>query len=1027
MATFTETSTTQAAVVDRLTQPDLGWEFVEPDKLGRDKTDVLIESDVMKALQRLNPLIAATPELVDEVLPKLRAVLLAVSDDGLVVTNERMMSWLRGNETVHFVGEPSPTPIRLIDFDDPRASRLVVSTEVIFKAGGERDRRYDLVLYVDGFPLVVGETKTPVKDKKSWLNAALDITDTYEVKNPAMFVPNVFSFATEGKDFRYGPIAMPAVDWLPWGSTADEMMPVGMKRALRSAELLLTPERVLEILRDFTLYSVDASGAAPKPIKIIPRYPQVEAVELIVARATDPTRHKGLLREHQGSGKTFLMAFAAGKLLRAQHAPTILIVLDRLELDEQTTREFTSAGLRLKTAATRDDLKRMLGEEDRRGVIVTTIFRFKDAGVLNERANIVVFCDEAHRTQEGQLGKGLRDALPNATFIGLTGTPISTADRDTFDWFGHPDDPGHLLHEYDDVRSIHDGATLQVITETRLVDVHIDQEALDQAFEEMAAAEGLSDDEKEILSRKAVRLETLLKAPARIRRVCEDIVEHYATRIAPLGLKAMVVAYDRELCVIYQKEISKLLAARGEGWESTVVMTTLGKDETDTAQVEREEFLAYERDRVEEAEVKRRFRTFFDPLKFVIVTAKLLTGFDAKNLGVMYLDKPLRAHTLFQAITRTNRTWTNPDTKQEKTAGLVIDYIGLGAEIANAVQIKRRERGERIGVDDLTTLQKELRGALETALERFDGIDRSSSSFAALMAAQERLTEEDKRDEFAREFLTTQALYEFLDPDSGLTPEQRADYRWVAKIYQSVQPAMTPDALLWQRLGSKTHELIAEHIGEVEVGKGGPKSIVLDEQSIEQLKLLGLDDSPAPTDGTSEPVTAADVMDSIRKRLDARLQANPSSARYGSLAARLEALRQTYIESAEESVEFLKKLLEIAREVVQADRDQVAEEGASAVADDTTPAEDSLLPDQRVGALTQIFEEYRPEVTPEIVERVVHEIDAVVTGVRFTGWQTSREGDRTVKFEIRRAFKKFGLEPTGELFDRAYAYVAEHY
>lgn len=1018
MATFTESSTTQAAVIDRLTQPDLGWEFVEAEKLARDKTGVLLEADVVEELQRLNPILAGRPELLAQVIPKLRAVMLSVHDEGLIPTNERLMGWLRGNETVHFVGEPHPTSIRLLDFEDPRANRLVVSKEVIFKAGGERDRRYDLVLYVNGFPLVVGETKTPVKDGKSWLNAALDIVDTYQPKNAAMFVPNVLSFATEGKDFRYGPVGSPAVDWLPWSSTEDELLPTGMKRALRGVELLLTPERILEMLRDFTLYSIDASGATPRPIKIIGRYPQVEAVERIVQRATDPTRHKGLLREHQGSGKTFLMAFAAGRLLRAQHAPTILIVLDRLELDEQTTREFSSAGMRLKTAGTREELQRMLGEEDRRGVIMTTVFRFKDAGILNERPNIVVFVDEAHRTQEGQLGKAMRDALPNATFIGLTGTPISTADRDTYDWFGDPDDPGQLLHEYDDVRSVHDGATLQVISETRLVDLHIDQDALDEAFEQMAAEAGLSDDEKEVLARKAARLETLLKAPERTRRLCEDIIEHYATRIAPLGLKAMIVAYDRDLCVRYHDELSSLLAARSEGWESTVVMTTRGKDDP-------AEFLAYERDRAQEAEVKRRFRTFNDPLKFVIVTAKLLTGFDAKNLGVMYLDKPLRAHTLFQAITRTNRTWTNPETKQEKTAGLVIDYIGLGAEIANAVQIRRRERSEKIGVDEIATLHKELRSALDTALDRFARIDRSISSFAALLAAQERLAEEAERNQFAREFLTAQALYEFLDPDPGLTPAQRADYRWVAKVYQSVQPAITPDALLWQRLGAKTHALIAQHIGEVEVGKGGPKTIVLDEESIEQLKLLGIDDLPTPQ--AEQPPTAADVMDTIRKRLEARLSANPSSQRYRSLAERLEALRQTYIESAEESVEFLKKLLELAREVVEADREQVAEEGAAAVADGAGAEATSLLPDQRVGALTQIFEEYRPEVTPEIVERVVHEIDAVVMGVRFSGWQTSREGDRTVKFEIRRAFKKYGLEPTGELFDRAYAYVAEHY
>jgi type I restriction enzyme, R subunit len=1018
MATFTESSTTQAAVVDRLTQPDIGWQFVTAGDLARDNTDVLIEADVVEALQRLNPLIAQKHELVNEVLPKLRAVILSVYEDGLVSSNERLMGWLRGTETVQFVGEPSPTPTRLIDFDDPSSNRLVVSTEVIFKAGGEKDRRYDIVLYVNGLPLVVGETKTPVKDKKSWLNAALDITNTYEPKNPAMFVPNVFSFATEGKDFRYGPIGMPAVDWMPWASTEDEMLPIGLKRALRSVELLLTPERVLEILRDFTLYSVDGSGSSPRPIKIIPRYPQVEAVERIVQRALDPSRHQGLLREHQGSGKTFLMAFAARKLLRAQHAPTILIVLDRLDLDEQTTLEFTSAGMRLKAAATRDDLQRMLGEEDRRGVIITTIFRFKDSGLLNERSNVVVFVDEAHRTQEGQLGLDMRRALPNATFIGLTGTPISTTDRDTYETFGHPDDPEHLLHEYDDVRSIHDGATLQVITETRLVDLHIDREALDQAFEEMAGEQGLSDDEKEVLSRKAARLQTLLNAPARVDKVCKDIVEHYATRIAPLGLKAMVVAYDRGLCVKYYEEITRLLGEREEGWKATVVMTTRGKDDPDA-------FLAFDRDRAEEAEVKRRFRTLDDPLKIVIVTAKLLTGFDAKNLGVMYLDKPLRAHTLFQAITRTNRTWTNPKTGQEKTAGLVIDYIGLGTEIANAVQIRRRESGERIGVDEIATLQKELRGALETTLERFDGIDRSSASFSRLMEAQNKIASEADRDAFAEEFLMTQALYEFLDPDTGLEKEERLDYRWLAKVYQSVQPAMTPNALLWQRLGQKTHDLIAQHIGEIEVGKGGPHTIVLDEQSIEQLKLLGIDEESGTTD--RNPLTADKVMKSIRERLEARLRANPSSRRYRSLAERLEALRQTYIETAEESVAFLKTLLELARDVVQADKEQVVEEGAGAVADTATETAEFLLPDQRVGALTQIFEEYRPDVLPDIVERVVHEIDAVVMGARFTGWQASREGDRTVKFEIRRAFKKYGLEPTGELFDRAYAYVAEHY
>lgn len=1012
---LTETSTTQAAIVARLSKPDLGFRFIHGEELSRDYADVLLEGETLAALSRLNPAIADDGGRADEILPKLRAAVLAAYDEGLMAANERMMRWLRGHESHQFVGTDYPVPVRLLDFEDPNANSLIVSTEVTFKAGLEKERRYDIVLFVNGFPLVVGETKTPFKEKTSWLNAALDVTNTYEPRTPAFFVPNVLSFATEGKEFRYGSIGTPAEMWQPWGRTDEESGPPGLARVLRSVELLLSPPLLLDILRSFTLYSVSTSALGAQTIKVIPRYPQVEAVELIVNRALDPDRHRGLVWHHQGSGKTMLMAFAAGKLLRSANAPTVVIALDRLDLSEQTVREFSSAGLKLKTADSKDELQRMLGDDDQRGVIVTTIFRFHDSGLLNERSNIVVFCDEAHRTQEGQLGRDLRKALPNATYIGLTGTPISTRDHDTYETFGHPDDPERVLNAYPPERSIADGATLQVIAETRLVDLHIDKSALDEAFEQMAAEEALSDEEKETLARKATKLATLLKAPARIEAVCADILEHYERRIAPLGLKAQIVCYDRELCVLYQRELQRLLDRHGEGWESSVVMTTRGKEDP-------AEFLAFERDRAAEAEVKRRFRNYTDPLRFLVVTNKLLTGFDAPIEGVMYLDKPLRQHTLFQAITRTNRRWTNPTTGQEKTAGLVVDYIGLGTEIADAVQMRRTEHAAKVAIDDIPDLQARLTAELAETLARFDGIGRGGTAFEALMAAQERLREPDARDDFAREFLTVQALYEFLSPDDGLTADQRDDYRWLAKVYQSVQPATTPDALLWHRLGAKTHALIAAHIGDVEIGAGGPTTIVLDETAIEQLKLLGFDEIPAEP---SEPPTAAEVIDSIQRRLDARLRNDPRHAAYRSLAERLDALRQTHIESAEESVQFLKKLLELARELVEADRETLAEGGATAIADTGGPG--SLLPDQRIGALTQIFREFAPEATPQIVERVVVEIDAVVTAVRFPGWQATREGDRQVKVEIRAALKKFGLDPTGELFDRAYAYVAEHY
>jgi type I restriction enzyme R subunit len=1019
---MTEAATTQAAIIDRLSQPDLGWQYVPGAELPRELTDVLIEDDAVEALKRLNPLIARHPEYAEEILQRLRALILAVYDDGVVKVNEAMMGWLRGLEEHQFVGELVTEPINLIDFDNPRANKLVVSTEVVLKVGAQQPRRYDIVLFVNGIPLVVGETKTPFKDKTSWLNGALDITDTYIPETPGFFAANVLCFASEGKEFRYGSLTDRPEDWLPWGKTTDELQPPSLAKVLREAELLLTPELVLEILRSYTLYETRVEGEQPKLFKIIPRYPQVESVELIVRRALDPARHKGLIWHHQGSGKTILMAFAAAKLRRELNAPTVVIALDRLELTEQLGAQFRSAGIpQLSFAESREELQRMLGEHDRRGVIVTTIFRFKDAGLLNERSNIVVMCDEAHRTQEGQLGRDMRAALPNATYIGLTGTPIADGDHDTYTTFGDPDDPDQILNAYTPERSIADGATLQVITEARLVDVHIDKAALDQAFDEMTAEEGLTEEEKELLARKATRFDTIMAAPERIRRVCADIVEHYTGRVAPLGLKAQVVCANRDLCVAYQNEIQRLLDEQGNGWQSTVVMTVSGKEDG-----RKPEFLKYQRDRQEEARIKNRFRSYSDPLKFLIVTAKLLTGFNAPIEGVMYLDKPLRRHTLFQALTRPNRPWTNPETGQQKTAGLVVDYIGLGTEIAEAVQMKRRKQGEQMASEQLDILREELASLVDTCLERFNGIDREKADFETLMAAQQRLAEEASRDEFAAEFLKAEALFELLSPDDGLDGK-RADYRWLAKIYQSIQPATSSDALLWQRLGAKTHALITQHISGVEIGAGGPVRIVLDDESIQQLKILGLVDSETDGGDRRAAPSAEEVLDSIEKRLAARLSKDSANPVYRSLAERLDALRQAKIETAEESTKWLKQLLEVARALVEADRREVAEHGAAAVAGGEIPEPELLLPDQRTGALTQLFREYRPDDPPEIIERVVNEIDAVVMSIRFSGWQTSREGDRVVKFELRKALKKFGIEPTGELFDKAYAYVAEHY
>lgn len=1006
MTGFSESSTVQAWLVQRLVS--LGWEHVPGKELPREFTDPLVEEWLIESLEVLNPEIHGSPERVDEVLPMIRMAVLGAASEGLVPANERMTTLLRGDHTVKYVGTTEYVPLRLIVFDNLGENHFVVSDEVTFGPPG-KERRYDVVLWVNGFPLVVIETKTPVKASVSWLNGARDIANTYEVEGPTFFASNVLVAATEGREFHYGGVGQPGEQWLMWGSTQDPYDLWGLKRVERSVDLLLTPARVLSILRDFTLFEQVPGGGVRK---LIPRYPQVEAAEAIHQRVLDGGK-RGLIWHYQGTGKTLLMAFAALMLLHDERVggPTVVVVLDRLDLIEQVERQFKTAGLpRVTTAGSREELRQIL-RDDKRGIVLTTIFRFEDAGLLNERDNIVVMVDEAHRTQEGRLGDDLREALPNARFFGLTGTPISDKDRNTFKLFGDPSDPGHILNTYSMERSIADGASVPVHVETRLVNFHLDKDALDEAFAQMADEENLTDDERDVLAGKAASVKTLLLNPDRIEAVCRDILDHYQDKIAPVGMKAQVVAFDRELVVAYEQTLTRLLAERGLDHEVAVVMTV------GTAKDEPKEWVGYALDRAAEARLKQRFNDPEDRLAFLVVTAKLLTGFDAPIEQVMYLDKPLRRHTLFQAITRTNRRYSNPKTGQEKRHGLVVDYIGLGNQIAQALKAADPDRGGKrpVEVDDLVA---EFEATIARTLDRFTGIDRSDRSFAALQEAMERLPDSEAKDGFAKDFTAVQTLWEFLDPHEALSARS-ADYKWLAQVYEAVKPTTVSDALLWHRLGAKTLALVHGHISNLEVTGTGLEEVVVDPDAIEAMRELvqqGELDLDPNRDLLAQPVTLDEVLDTIDSRIQRRLALNPHPV-YRSLAEQIERLRQQAIRKAEDSIDFLKQALEVARLAVQAER--LEGEGRLDEAE--------ALLDPHIGALTQIVNNYKPENTPVIVDDVVRDIDTIVKQVRYTGWNETQEGDRTVRKELRQVLKKFGLPLTGPLFDNAYAYIRENY
>lgn len=1010
-----ETTTTQAFVINRLKKQ--GWQHVPGPQLPRAHEDVFLETDLLAALTRLNPSADEEPDRAMQLLVQLRTLSLSAVQDGLVETNQRFTTWLRGLHTHDFIGHNRSEPVHLIDFDILARNTYIVSDEVTFGAGPHKSR-FDIVLWVNGIPVAVGETKDSATSGVSWFQAAKDIHDTYEQAHRPFFAPNVLSFATEGKELRYAGVRTPLQHWQSWDVSDAPAGQYGWDRVGRSVDTLLSRRTLLDMLSGFSTFETTrtASGA-PVLIKVLARYPQYEAVKLILDRVRTGDRNRGLIHHTQGSGKTLAMTFAAAQLMsdEALNNPTVVLVADRLQLVAQTYGQFRSTGMPRLAAPTSAQALRALLSGDRRGIIFTTVHKFAGAGLLSERDNIIVLIDEAHRTQEGGLGEAMRAALPNATFFGLTGTPIATLDKNTYDLFGHPDDPNHTLHSYTSDRSIADGMTVPIHVAARLVEYQLDKDALDDEFEAMLEEEGLHEDEREYLTRKVGRVSTFFANPERIEKVCTDLVHHFYDTVDPLGLKAQVVVADRDLCVTYAEQLTALLQARaeaagldpGEADEVAVVMSVQPKDP--------EEYLPHKLTDEQEARLLDRFRAFGDRLKFLIVTSKLGTGFDAPIEGVLYLDKPLKLHTLFQTITRTNRTWNHPQSGQSKTHGLVVDYVGLGDGYARAmVPADPDARRRHIELDGLIdTFEAEL----PPVLDLFNGIDRAKPGYEVLQAANERMPTAAARDRFAVRFGLLEGIWETASPHERLA-SHRDDYEFLAKVYENVKPPSAELDLLWHRLGAKTLAMVHSHIGPVTVTGSAKEAVVADAGTIQTL----LDDPEFATIKREvEDKSAQQVLDSITKRLQARIDGSTGDHDvWRSLAERLEQLRARAIGQAQVALDWLRDLLVAARDLTVAEK---AEDRRGRDGLDALPP----LTDPHVGALTQIFQEYAPEDTPILIGRIVEQVDAIAKQVCHPGWVSKTSSIRDVRLALRKTLRHNHLEHDGDLFDRAYAYIEEHY
>lgn len=1008
----------------------LGWDYRAGRSLPREHTQTVLAPHLREAVIRLNPKVIDNYDadaVVDEVIATVNNV-----PGGLVAANETVIDLLRGGKEFRDKDDEWHR-LAFIDFDKPTSNNLVVADEVKISVPGKPSRRFDLVYYVNGLPLIVVEVKSPTSDS-SWATAAHEINDFYVADYPWFFTPNVFCVGTDGVKLRFGAAGAPTNLWQPFRSTADDEELSGMADVQRSCELLFAPDNVLDILANFCLFDTRGGGADKK---YLPRYPQKEAAHLIHQRVV-AGGNRGLIWHHQGSGKTLLMVFAASLMLNdiRTDSPTIILLSDRTQIVRQTAGVFTSAmgDSHFYEPSTGAKLRDLIGRGVP-GVISTTIHKFAEAGKdLSTRSNIVVMADEAHRTHssdEESLAGQMRAALPNAQFFGMTGTPVRNLHTDTFALFGDPSDPDRVMHRYSMSRSLMDEATVPVALEAHPVGFNLNDEALQKEFDEFAAKENLDNADQATLSRSFGRLTSVFNNPGRIDAVCQHIVDHYVASVYLNGMKAQVVTYNRELAVAYTDKINEILAGFEVKQKLSEVLGADGKPRHDaiTAEVnisvsdakdEDPAMRAYRLSEAEEEDQKRRFLSPENPLSFIVVTAKLMTGFDAPNEGVLYLDKPIKAQNLFQAITRPNRTWVSPVTGYVKPRGIVVDYVGLAKEVQKAVQdpTAHSTGDDQDFVQDVEALVKEFRqthAEIEDLIAHLD-VDSDEKTYGSIRTISDFLDgEQEATKVFKRDYLLLSRLLPYVSADKRIRRYENS-FGLFGAVYTTLFKQAT-DIERKERLaelGPMVLDIINRHIDSFEVTGSQKKPLVLDAQGLKILKeLLAVVPDPKGTEAGSDaptPPSASEILDRIKEALDKGV--DPNSAKYTALAKRLRSLRDRAIKGAQEALDFLTDALRLGEDIMNAQK-----ESGAVVVDD----------EDHVGVLSRIIADYKPEGLSITERRFAEEIDKVALETLRKTYDNAEARDQAVGRRANVVFTKYGLKPYGEPYDSALAYIRSHY
>lgn len=932
---------------------EVGWEYLPPEealRLRRGAEGAVLHDVLVKQLQRLNPGVVDLRR-AKELIRQLMRVRPNIEG------NLEAWEYLRGLKTVFVETERRERNVKLLDPVNVEANTFHVTDEFTF-TNGTHTIRPDVVFLINGIPAIVIETKAAT----DWegIAKAFDQIQRYHREGPELMAILQLHALTHLIQFFYGPT---------WNLSGKMLFNWREEQAGDFETLVksfIQPRRVVRVLTEFILF-VRKDGELSK---VVLRPHQMRAVERVIQRARDPHKRRGLIWHTQGSGKTYTMITVAKRLIEDPFFknPTVLMIVDRNELEQQLFRNLESVGFgHVEVAASKRHLRELL-EHDTRGLIVSMIHKFDDMPAnINMRKNIFVLVDEAHRSTGAELGNYLMGALPNATYIGFTGTPIDKTayGRGTFKTFG-TDDPKGYLDKYSIRESIEDGTTVPLHYALAPNELIADRDAMEREFWSLAELEGVSDVEElnRVLDR-AVVLKNMLKSPERVEKVAEFVAKHFRETVEPMGYKAFLVAVDREACALYKQALDKHLPSK----YSAVVISPAHNDPPLLAK--------YHRTEQEEEAIRKAFRKPDELPKILIVTEKLLTGFDAPILYCMYLDKPMRDHVLLQAIARVNRPYEDNEGRR-KSAGLILDFVGIFDKLERALAFDSEDvQGV---IEGLEVLQKRFTALIDKGRSSYLPVGAGKTDDKAVEAVLEHFRDREPREEFYRYFRELEELYEILSPDPFLRPFVK-DYEALTNMYRVVRSAYEPHVPVDKSFLRKTAEIVQRHTrtSEILMPEGVHK---IDVEMLERLA------------GEEKPETVK--VFNLIKALYSLVQQGRHQAPYLiPIGERAEQIARAFEERQLTAQEALRQLGELVEDYKTAERDR---------------QESDLSPEGF--AVFWLLRKNSVANAASIAQEMSKAFE------RFPHWQRSERQERELRKSLYKALLDSGIENVAEWADR---------